>query len=94
MGEVLRPQAAQQLPRTVDGGDRPPRSGRRGSMRWQVPGRVDAEQIGIIHYRAHRPGIYPAIGMAADSGVYGNDRIACAAADAAEHVAEFAAQHS
>ena len=58
----------------------------------QMPGVLDADDARRQH-RAHRPGIDPAIGMPADRRVDRAMVHAGAAADAAQHVAELAAEH-
>ena len=44
-------------------------------------------------HRAHRPGVHPAVGVAADRVVHGTVVEARAAADAAQHLAELAREH-
>ena len=56
-----------------------------------MPGLVEADQRRRQH-RAHRPGIDPAIGMAADRGIDRAMVEAGGAADAAQHVLELAAE--
>ena len=58
----------------------------------QVARLVDADQARRQH-RAHRPGIDPAIGVAADRAIDRAVVHAGAAADAAQHVLELGAEH-
>ena len=58
----------------------------------QMAGLIDADQARRQH-RAHRPGIDPAIGMAADRAIDRAMVEAGRAADAAQHVLELGAEH-